>query len=82
MYGKLEKPIDVSFEQIKNRIENNKKVRKINRNWYVSIAASIILFVGLYGILGDDSVLEQSNFGEQRTINLVGWFRSDIEFEI
>ncbi len=71
VYGQLESPTNISFEQIKGRIEKKKKVRKINRNWYVSIAASIILFIGLYGVLGNDSVLEQSNFGEQRTITLL-----------
>lgn len=72
VYELLERPVDASFEQIKNRIENKKKVvRKINRSWYVAIAASIVLFVGMYGILGNDSVSELSNYGEQRTIVLL-----------
>jgi len=71
IYSHLEKPLDTSFKEIQNRIHTKTKVRILNTKWIASIAAMLIFFIGFYALLGNDSVLNKSNFGEQKNIVLL-----------
>ena len=72
-HARLEAPIDESFSKISNRIgEKKPKVRKLNTNtWFIGIAASIVLFFGLFFTLGDDVTTIATNYGEHKTITLL-----------
>ncbi|WP_431135981.1 FecR family protein [Psychroserpens mesophilus] len=72
-YDKLESPTDASFAKIKDRIYNKKgKVRNLNtKTWLIGIAASLVLFFGLFSILDDDVITVETNYGEQKTIALL-----------
>jgi len=71
VFSALEKPLDNSFINIKNRIKNKPKVRTLNYKWLASIAAMFIFFLGFYTILGNDSILNSTGFGEQKTVALL-----------
>lgn len=73
VYDDLEGSTDASFTQIKKRIASKKgKVRPLNANsWLIGIAASVILFFGLFSILGNDIVTFETNYGEQKTFALL-----------
>ena len=73
LYEKLEEPIDGSFKEIQHKIDtrNKTKVRKLYTKWAISIAASIVLFFGINTFLGNDSVINSTKFGEQKTIALL-----------
>ena len=73
VYDSLEGSTDTSFSKIQEQIANKKgKVRNINSNtWLIGIAASVVLFFGLFSILGNDIVTFETNFGEQKTIALL-----------
>ena len=73
VYDGLEGSTDVSFTKIQEQISKKKgKVRNLNANtWLIGIAASIVLFFGLFSILGTDSVTIETNYGEQKTIVLL-----------
>ena len=72
LYEKLEEPTDSSFKKVQEKIQNKKKtkVRKLYVNWVTLIAASLVLFIGIYSLLGTNSVVFATAFGEQKTINL------------
>lgn len=72
-YEALESPTDSSFEKIqKNIAQKSTKVRKLNPNsWLIGIAASIVLFIGLFSVLGDDMITIETNNGEHKTIALL-----------
>jgi len=74
-YEALEATTEASFAKIKSHISNRSskgKVKTLNTNtWLISIAASIILFFGLFSIIGDDIVTIETNFGEQKTMALL-----------
>ena len=64
---------EATFKKIQEKIDNKStKVRILNPNsWAIGIAASIILFFGLFSILGDDTVTFVTGFGETKTIALL-----------
>tara|TARA_R110002033_G_scaffold45827_6_gene89963 strand:- start:3164 stop:4096 length:933 start_codon:yes stop_codon:yes gene_type:complete len=73
---KLEAPIDQSFVEIQKRItqkqqEKQPKVRPLYRNWIVGVAASIVLLFGLFSLFGNDNVIIETGFGENKTIALL-----------
>lgn len=72
-YGDLEASTDASFAKIQEKIALKKgKVRSLNANtWLIGIAASVVLFFGLFSILGNDIVTIETNYGEQKTIALL-----------
>lgn len=72
-YEALEAPTNMSFTKIQEKIAHKPdKVRKLNTNtWLIGIAASIVLFFGIFSIIEDDIVTIETNFGEQRTIALL-----------
>ncbi|WP_460219511.1 FecR family protein [Psychroserpens sp. MEBiC05023] len=74
-YEVLESPTDASFKKIQNRMSykpSEDKVRKLKANtWLIGIAASIVLFFGLFSLLSDDVISVNTNFGEQKTIALL-----------
>ena len=73
VYDDLEASTDTSFTKIQEHISNKKgKVRNLNANtWLIGIAASVVLFFGLFTILGNDIVTIETNYGEQKTIALL-----------
>ncbi len=74
IYSKLAQPLEPSFEKIQQKIKaqsNKTKVKKLNIKWIASIAATLLFFVGFYALLGRDSVLSKSDFGEQKNIALL-----------
>lgn len=74
-YENLESSTDASFGKIQDHISKSKekgKVRQLNSNrWLLGIAASIVVLIGLFFILGDDIVTIETNYGEQKTIVLL-----------
>ncbi|WP_457609973.1 FecR family protein [Lutibacter sp.] len=73
LYEKLEAPLDHSFKKIQEKIKHKPKarVRKLYVSWFTSIAASIVLFVGLYSLLGNNTVLFNTNIGEHINVALL-----------
>lgn len=73
VYDELESSTELSFVKIQEKITRKKgKVRSLNANtWLMGIAASVVLFFGLFSILGNDIVTIETNFGEQKTIALL-----------
>jgi len=71
-YEDLEQPLDASYRQLKDKIEygKRKKVRKLYISWAASIAASIILFFGLFTVLNGGSITLQTTISEQITFSL------------
>lgn len=68
----LEASTAPSFAKIQNRISKKPtKIRALNTNWWIGIAASMVLLFGLFTMLGDDMVTVETNFGEQKTIVLL-----------
>ena len=73
-YSALERETDSSFAKIQDRIQNKKapKVRTLNsNNWWIGIAASLIILFGVFSLLKDDTVTIETNFGEQKTFVLL-----------
>lgn len=72
-FDRLEASTDESFAKIQKQISEKKvKVRKLNTNtWLIGIAASIVLFFGLFSILGNESVTIETSYGEHKLIVLL-----------
>ncbi|WP_298904093.1 FecR family protein [uncultured Psychroserpens sp.] len=72
-HERLEGSIDDSFANISDRIsQKHTKVRQLNTNsWFIGIAASIVLFFGLFFTLGDDVKTIETNYGEYKTVALL-----------
>jgi transmembrane sensor len=69
---KLDAPMDESFAKIQERISvKNVKIRPLYRNWSIGIAASIALLFGLFSIFGNDNVIIETGFGDNRIIVLL-----------
>jgi len=69
---KLDAPIDKSFSKIKERIEQKQpKVKKLNRNWAIGIAASLIILFGLFMFIDNNEITVKTGFGESKTIALL-----------
>ncbi|AMC11755.1 hypothetical protein Lupro_10950 [Lutibacter profundi] len=73
LYEKLEAPLDHSFKKIQEKIKNKSKskVRKLYIGWFTSIAASVVLFIGLYSLLGNNTVLFNTDIGEHKNVALL-----------
>lgn len=74
VYEGLEGSTDASFAKLQEQISNKKKgkVKPLYANtWLIGIAASVVLFFGLFSIFGNDTVTINTNYGEQRTIALL-----------
>lgn len=73
VYDHLESSTDSSYAKIQEQINQHKgKVRRLHvKTWLLGIAASIVLSLGLFSILGDDLVTIETNFGEQKIVALV-----------
>lgn len=82
VYQKMKKGIDVldqlnasteeSFAAIKHKIETQTPESTTNyKNLWVGIAASIVLFFGLFTILQNDVATYETGFGEQQTLALL-----------
>lgn len=73
VYSDLEASTEASFAKIQDQISDKKgNVRKLNTNpWLIGIAASIVLFFGLFSILGNDIVSIETGYGQQKTIALL-----------
>ena len=68
----LDSSVDDSFAKIQQRIgSKNEKTRPLYRNWAIGIAASIILFFGLFSIFEDNNISIETGFGENKTIALL-----------
>ncbi|WP_299334094.1 FecR family protein [uncultured Psychroserpens sp.] len=69
----LDTPTAASFKKIKAHIsQKESKVKPLHaKTWLIGIAASVVLFFGLFTILGDDIITIETSFGEQRTIALL-----------
>ena len=61
-----------SFAKIQDKIAKKPtKVKILNTNWWIGIAASIVLLFGLFSMFDDDMVTIETNFGEHKTIALL-----------
>jgi ferric-dicitrate binding protein FerR (iron transport regulator) len=61
---KLNGPIGESFEKINQRInKKHPKVRSLNTNWLIGVAASIVALFGLFMFLDNDEMLVESGYG-------------------
>ncbi len=69
----LNAPTEDTFKKIQEKIDSKRaKVLKLNPNsWLIGIAASIVLFFGLFSMLGGDTVTYETAFGETKTITLL-----------
>ncbi|MDG5492955.1 FecR family protein [Psychroserpens sp. SPM9] len=69
----LETSIQPSFDKIQEKIKNKKpKVRKLHTNpWLIGVAASIVLFLGLFSIFDEAVIHTETQYGEQKTIALL-----------
>lgn len=72
-YELLESETDSSFAKIQDQISQKEhKVRRLMpKAWVIGIAASIVLFFGLFTIFDDGITTIETNFGEQKTIALL-----------
>ncbi|WP_296312758.1 FecR family protein [Winogradskyella sp. UBA3174] len=70
--NKLNAPIDISFDKIKQRLaKKEQKVKFLNTNWIIGVAASIVLLFGLFTMLDTNELIIETGFGEQKTITLL-----------
>lgn len=71
-YEVLEGSTASSFAKIQDRIgKQPTKVKTLNTNWWIGIAASLIILFGLFSLLGDEMVTIDTISGEQKTIVLL-----------
>lgn len=74
-YEVLESPATASFTKIQNRLStttSETKVRKLNTSqWFIGVAASILILFGVFSIMNNDLVTIETNFAEQKTIALL-----------
>lgn len=73
VYDNLEASTDASFAKIQEKITSKKgRVISLKTNtWLISIAASVVLFFGLFSILGNENITVETNYGKQKTIALL-----------
>lgn len=73
LFEELEEPLDNSYAAIQDKIALKKKnnLRTPVRKWAASIAASLLLLLGLNYFLTDSKVSHQALFSEQKTITLL-----------
>jgi len=73
LHDNLEVSLDDTFEAIQQRIQKKKNTTNRNRytKWAVSIAASFVLFFGLYNSFTDNTTLIETSFAQQKMITLL-----------
>ncbi len=71
LYEKFETTNSSTFKEIQQKIHRKNKVRKLYSKWAISVAASVVLFFGVYSFLNQQSILNKTTFGEQKTIALL-----------
>lgn len=76
--AELETPMDNTLASIKNKIAQQtkpapKKTKIISliSKWAISVAAALLIFVGIRNYFGNNDVNIYANFGEQKTIALL-----------
>lgn len=71
-YRVLETPLEKSFRDLETKLESKKSVKIIHlyKKWAFSIAASLLLFVGLNYFFKTNTILYKTSFGEQKTFAL------------
>ena len=68
----LDAPVTASFSKIQERITaQQQKTKPLYKNWMVGVAASILVFFGLFTFLNDSNVVIETGYGESRTIALL-----------
>ena len=69
----LDRPIKTSYTKIKQRIsqKENYNVIPLYKKWFVGIAASLLIMFGLFKFSSSNSVIEETSYGEQRTVELL-----------
>ncbi len=72
-YVFFKKPVDTTFEVVREKIAKKKKhpQKLLYTRWAVSIAAGLVLLVGLYSILSSNLQVIKTAIGEQKNIVLV-----------
>lgn len=70
---KLSIPKESSFEKIQQKIEIRKRIKsqKRNRNWTISIAASILVLFGLFTTFYNPVINIETTQAEQKTFQLI-----------
>ena len=70
---KINAPLDITFAKIQQKINSkNEKVIPLNyKPWLLAIAASILLFFGLFSIFDTNQVAFETGYGELKTIALL-----------
>ncbi|WP_052467011.1 FecR family protein [Psychroserpens damuponensis] len=77
IFDVLESSSDASFMKIQDHIsksqsQDQSNVRSLKSGrWLFGIAASVVLLIGLFFILGDDIVTLETNYGDQKTMVLL-----------
>ncbi|HFS66806.1 MAG TPA: hypothetical protein ENK67_01185, partial [Flavobacteriia bacterium] len=71
-YRVIEKPLEQSFQDLKAKIELNysNKVINLYKKWAFSIAASLLLLIGINYFFKVNTLKYQTNFAEQKMIAL------------
>lgn len=71
-YSVIEKPLEQSFQDLKAKIELNysNKVINLYKKWAFSIAASLLLLIGINYFFKVNTLKYQTNFAEQKMIAL------------
>jgi len=69
----IEKPLENSFKEIEAKIQdkNTSKVIHLYKKWAFSIAASLLLLIGLNYFFKSNTIQYKTRIGEQRTIALL-----------
>lgn len=73
-YADLNAETDSTFAKIQEQISHKKpvKVRQLGaQRWWLGIAASVVVLLGIFFLLDNDTILVETNFGEQKTIALL-----------
>lgn len=67
----LEAPLDNTLNQINKTIETKRNQKKSPNYWTIAIAASIVLFFGLYTFFDSNNFTSQTGIGQQETLALL-----------
>ena len=72
-YSVLEIPLEESFKDLEAKMETKKAVKIITlyKKWAFSIAASVLLFIGLNYFFKANSITYKTSFGEQKNVALL-----------
>jgi ferric-dicitrate binding protein FerR (iron transport regulator) len=67
----LEAPLDNTLNQINKTIDTKRNQKKRPNYWTIAIAASIVLFLGLYTFFDSNNFTSQTGIGQQETLVLL-----------